>query len=287
MRKTSKGYFRTDNEIYDNLDIDITVYALAVYGYLCRCGNQSRDAFPSYTTISKRCRISRQTAIRAIKGLETLGLITKDKREKRKSNLYLLSDIGSPSQIPPQTRITANKAINTNPETVHIDSAESEVVPERYRGSTSQEPKVVPDVDPKKNYLKRNNKKKGETPTTPGTFLIERDREHSSKETVSYTSRETSVDTLNEDTRESRWCSQCGYASDENNPMHFNPDGKPVCQRCREGQPPPDDTLEEYDWQEDPIQHQRCLECGTEDNITIEDGKPICSKCLTERGVVL
>jgi hypothetical protein len=50
--------------------------------YLARCANQEREAWPSLNTIAKRCKISKPTAIKALRELEDQGWIRKTVRQR-------------------------------------------------------------------------------------------------------------------------------------------------------------------------------------------------------------
>ena len=84
------GFFRTPNSVFD---MGLTSSELLVLVYLCRCAsNKTGSAFPSYTTIAKRCHISRRTAIVAIKSLEAKHII-KIERHFKQPNVYSLGAI--------------------------------------------------------------------------------------------------------------------------------------------------------------------------------------------------
>jgi DNA-binding MarR family transcriptional regulator len=68
---------------------------MLVYFYLARCCNAgSQDAFPSYSTIARKCRLGRSTVFDAIDTLTRSGLIIKKNRQQkigqRVPNHYLL-----------------------------------------------------------------------------------------------------------------------------------------------------------------------------------------------------
>jgi hypothetical protein len=98
--KMSIPYFQVPNDIFDldikvrdnNLIRELRTSEKLVYIYLCRCGNQGSDAFPSYNTIADKCGISRRKAIDAIKLLYDNGLLLKANRTKdngdNSSNIY-------------------------------------------------------------------------------------------------------------------------------------------------------------------------------------------------------
>lgn len=74
---------------------------LAVYVALCAfAGGRNRSCFPSYATLAKRAGCCRRTAIRAVAGLEKLGLVVKQEQHSNKgdasSNLYVLLELRTP-----------------------------------------------------------------------------------------------------------------------------------------------------------------------------------------------
>ncbi|MGD0857043.1 MAG: helix-turn-helix domain-containing protein [Dehalococcoidia bacterium] len=123
-------FFMVPNSVFD-MDIQIAAYERAghakgvnekavvkrgikpaemlVYFYLARCCNAaSQDAFPSYSTIARKCRLSRSTVFEAIDMLTRSGLIIKKNRQQkigeRVPNHYLLmhpEDLGcKESELP-------------------------------------------------------------------------------------------------------------------------------------------------------------------------------------------
>jgi predicted transcriptional regulator len=95
MLRYSVPYFQTPNAIYDNDIPNLTVYDIAVYQYIVRCGNNS-TAFPSYNTIAKKCRISRRKAIDTISHLIGLGLLEKETLTKKNGNQKNIYSIFTP-----------------------------------------------------------------------------------------------------------------------------------------------------------------------------------------------
>jgi len=89
-------YFQTPNEIFE---LDLKANEKLVYMYLCRCGNDGKDAFPSYQTIANKCSIGKSTAIRCMNILVDKGLVVKKYRFKEGenySNIYKVDyDLGS------------------------------------------------------------------------------------------------------------------------------------------------------------------------------------------------
>lgn len=117
-------YFMTPNEIFE-MD-DINIYEQMVYIYLCRCGNNSGSAFPSYQTIADKCKMSKRNAIKCVKSLVDKGYIQKQIRhgeKENKSNLYYVNvdiisenkkKIHSEHDAPPIEQDAPNKEININ-----------------------------------------------------------------------------------------------------------------------------------------------------------------------------
>lgn len=157
-------YFQVPNGIFD-LDINIAVeerkkvkgnkkvttitrplktYEKLIYIYLCRCGNQGNQAFPSYNTIAKNCGIGRKTAIEAVANLIKNGLLEKRTREKEgasenNSNIYFV--------LKPQKELSGS---------VHSAPPSALSTPPLVRQAHHPS---VPGA-PKKELLKKNNIKK-------------------------------------------------------------------------------------------------------------------------------
>lgn len=80
---------------------DLNTYERIIYLFICRNANNGKAAFPSYSTISKKCRISRKVVVDSIKILYENGFIQKtnkghiENREvqvrKSYSNLYRIN----------------------------------------------------------------------------------------------------------------------------------------------------------------------------------------------------
>lgn len=162
-------YFQVPNEIFD-LDINVVVdekkkvkgskevvtvkrplktYEKLIYIYLCRCGNQCSQAFPSYNTIAKQCGIGRVTAIEGVANLIKNGLLEKRPR-KTKTKEGLIKD-------------TSNEYFVLKP-TKQLSGSLSEPVRQANPSSTPGEPEPVRQADPsstpgepKKELLKKNH----------------------------------------------------------------------------------------------------------------------------------
>ena len=89
-------YFQVPNDIFEE---GLSSYHLAVYMYLCRCGNHGGAAFPSYNTIAKKCGMSKRKAIDVVAELESKGLLRKMVRPKsNKDNYSNLYEVVTPSE---------------------------------------------------------------------------------------------------------------------------------------------------------------------------------------------
>jgi hypothetical protein len=112
-----RGWFWGQNEIFDVWGKYLKPNGIAVYLCLCRHANQDYEAWPGYGTIRDECGMSRRTAIRTIKQLIDLGLITCTPREKNdgsdNSNLYTILDISKvtlPSPKKPSLKKSKTKS---------------------------------------------------------------------------------------------------------------------------------------------------------------------------------
>jgi len=110
-------YFQVANEIFDVEGLD--TYEKLVYMYLARCGNQGSKAFPSYNTIAEKCDMGRSKAIKSVKTLEEIGLLTKEEREfnetQNKTNLYEVEKPRDVRSLPNKKR---KSSTNTTPPSV-------------------------------------------------------------------------------------------------------------------------------------------------------------------------
>ena len=91
-----KGFF-LPNHIFD---FELAPGAFCVYCYLCRCRNvkDGNVCFPSYRTIAQACCISKRTVSNALRQLESLGLVLRQKRfhdRRQTSNLYFVPEPGA------------------------------------------------------------------------------------------------------------------------------------------------------------------------------------------------
>ena len=107
MKKKSFGYgeettnyFPLPNEIYT---LDLSAGEIAVYGYLLYCEDRKTyKCHPSYKTIGKAIKMSKNTVRKYIKSLEKKRLINteptkiicKDGRQNNGSLLYTINPIG-------------------------------------------------------------------------------------------------------------------------------------------------------------------------------------------------
>lgn len=92
------GFFMSPNDIFDNERLDTK--EKLVYLYLCRCSNNGSAAFPSYSTIGKKCSFSRRSAIEAVNGLVGKGIVKRVPRGDEsgsKSNVYRITARGADS----------------------------------------------------------------------------------------------------------------------------------------------------------------------------------------------
>lgn len=105
-KKEKKNWFYSYNMIFEQ---PISEHAKIVYLYLCRCADSEGQAFPSYSTIAEKCSIGRRTAIKAVKELLAVGLLSVEQRTREDgsltSNLYTIHDepqgVDSACETPP------------------------------------------------------------------------------------------------------------------------------------------------------------------------------------------
>jgi len=88
-----KHFFTVDNEIFD---MNLSVYALAVYFYLCRCAGDKSYAFPSLSNLHQILSISKNRILKSLKELEEKNIIRRERRKGEKGNyqntVYVLLD---------------------------------------------------------------------------------------------------------------------------------------------------------------------------------------------------
>lgn len=122
------NFFMIGNDIADTEDLNI--YEKAVCYQIARYSNNGGIAFPSYTTLARKCGMSRDKAIKTVKALieknYLIKIIRKDDKENHQSNIYILNDNihkfskdNSSSEIPggsPQLPgvVVENDSINNN-----------------------------------------------------------------------------------------------------------------------------------------------------------------------------
>jgi len=85
------GFTQFPNFIFP---LNLSKHALPVFLYLMRCANRLKDniCYPSVKNIAKNCNISSETTVsKAIKELETTGLITKNNTGR--NNIYKIEEV--------------------------------------------------------------------------------------------------------------------------------------------------------------------------------------------------
>lgn len=111
-------YFKVENTAIDGIEVINpetgemekveafnSVYEAHLYTVLSRYCNNSKVAFPSVATLCKKCFCSKNTLLKAMKGLEEKGYIAKVKRYNKEtkineSNIYAIKNICIPSSSP-------------------------------------------------------------------------------------------------------------------------------------------------------------------------------------------
>lgn len=91
--------------------------AFAVYLMLCRCRGRSGKAFPSLSIMSKTLGLCRNTVIKGIKMLVTLGFMMKAALRAGKHNLYFVFHIKTEKALRPANRRAA-KDTNEFPDSI-------------------------------------------------------------------------------------------------------------------------------------------------------------------------
>lgn len=164
-------YFQVPNDIFD-LNINIVVdekkkvkgskevktvnrslktYEKLIYIYLCRCGNQGSQAFPSYNKIAKQCGIGRVTAIEGVSNLIKNGLLEKRPR-KIKTEDGLIKDTSNEYFV----LKPADKSSGTPSESTQVRQADSPSTPSESTPVCQADSPSTPD-ELKKEPLKKNH----------------------------------------------------------------------------------------------------------------------------------
>lgn len=105
----TRGWFRIDNIVVDDLLNQIGVSAFAVYAILCRLAdNESQDCFPSTTYLCGKTGLTPPTVRKAVKSLIDSGMIQVEQRYRddgsQTSNLITLLDVPANPSIPPPSK---------------------------------------------------------------------------------------------------------------------------------------------------------------------------------------
>lgn len=90
--KRKRGWFWDYNDLFDS---SLSEHAIIVRLFLARCANKNQEAWPSLNTIARRCKISKPTAIKAVRELESQGWIRRTVRktnDEYDSTIYYLED---------------------------------------------------------------------------------------------------------------------------------------------------------------------------------------------------
>jgi len=134
------NWFTVENSLIDREDI--TPMEMLMYVVLARYANNNEKCFPGLDLISKKTGIKdKRTITKHLKSLSEKGFITIQKRPG-KSNLYYLNNVEEVvTKNVPTTKIVPPTKIVPQPPTKNVP--------------TSSDKKCTP----KKNYLKRTNKK--------------------------------------------------------------------------------------------------------------------------------
>lgn len=125
---------------YDIFSLNLSVYAKAIYFYLCKCKNKDNQCFPSHYDISVKTSCSVSRVKTAIKELEQMSLIKKENRffESKKgfstqtSNLYTIYPYPQ-IQIDNDANITLETSTNVKVEPIVELNKSTGESPETYK----------------------------------------------------------------------------------------------------------------------------------------------------------
>jgi len=184
-KRERKNWFYSYNMIFD---MDISTNEKIVYLYLCRCADEESQAFPSYSTIAKKCSISRTTAIRAVSALVEIGLlekvvriIEKDGKTSRTSNLYYIYD--APPQEPQKSEVVSQ----IHQGWYHTDTR---VVSQVHQGGITDTPKGLPNEGLPNEGLLPPLDTTTEAPEPENVVVVDKHSDQASKKTEPATKEE-------------------------------------------------------------------------------------------------
>ena len=87
-----RGWFWDYNDVFSS---SLSEHAIVVRLYLARCANKNQEAWPSLNTITRNCKISKPTVIKAIRELESQGWIRRvvhKNNDEYENTVYYLED---------------------------------------------------------------------------------------------------------------------------------------------------------------------------------------------------
>ena len=129
-----------ENELIDDIE-KFDKNDLLCYMVLCRYANNSTgECYPSYKTIAEKMRVGVSTAMKAIKSLESKGVIEISSRKNETggdtSNLYTIKDIKQYYENKKASTGGTVKATNTNKNNIDTNS-----IPQKDKKDTKKENK--------------------------------------------------------------------------------------------------------------------------------------------------
>lgn len=145
------NFFMVGNDIADTEELDI--YEKAVCYQIARYSNAGNVAFPSYSTLAKKCRMSKRKAMYAVKSLVEKGVLIKVVRKKihntgenknnNDTNLYALND-------------NLYRILENTSKTSDIKTSEEGSAPHASGGSAPHALGVVHEMHPKNKDIINN-----------------------------------------------------------------------------------------------------------------------------------
>ena len=129
-----------ENELIDDIE-KFDKNDLLCYMVLCRYANNSTgECYPSYKTIAEKMRVGVSTAMKAIKSLESKGVIEISSRKNETggdtSNLYTIKDIKQYYENKKASTGGTVKATNTNKNNI-----DTNIIPQKDKKDTKKENK--------------------------------------------------------------------------------------------------------------------------------------------------
>lgn len=92
MKQASETYKRAGFCRHELDDANLTLAEFRIYMHLIRRAGSGGDAFPGVDSITRVCRMSKPTAIKTIRALQSYGMITVQKEDGKRNHYTIIHD---------------------------------------------------------------------------------------------------------------------------------------------------------------------------------------------------